>query len=166
MVSNFNLNVDFSGLHRCVEQMGAAELEEPFSIRGREKEKEGWNGEVKYLYTMHPVDDEHLACVMREMEALGAPAIRVVDMGDGAVMAIEGTHRIEAARRLGLIPELIVLDQNDLVEADSLDLDILAPGEKYTAGEIAGEVYSMHVGIYVFDEDGHLCLEREAKIVP
>jgi hypothetical protein len=56
------------------------------------------------------------------MLALGAPTIRVVDCGDYH-MAIEGCHRLMAAAKLGLAPTLIVLPQDQLVDADSLDTD-------------------------------------------
>ena len=115
-----------------------------------------------YLYTINPVTEKHLHEVMGEMKKLGAPTIRVVDVGD-ALMAIEGSHRIEAARRLSLKPELVILDQDDLVESDSLDIYELQPGEQYTAGEIVGELYGPHVGIYKIDDDGYLHLEREAR---
>ncbi len=67
------------------------------------------------IYTMHGHNNRRVAEVMAEMEKLGTPSIRVVDCGDH-YMAIEGTHRMEAACRLGIAPNLIVLDQDELVE--------------------------------------------------
>ena len=52
----FKLDVDFSDLHRCVEQMGAVELEEEFSVQDCKKEAKV-DG-MKYLYTMPPVDEK------------------------------------------------------------------------------------------------------------
>jgi len=96
-----------------------------------------------------------LAGVIDQMRTLGAPSIRVVDCGD-YLMALEGTHRIAAAAELGMAPELIVLDQDDLVEADSLDWQDLRAGQKYTAGELAGEAFSPSAGSYHIDANGTL----------
>ncbi len=38
--ASFKLNVDFSDLHRCVEQMGAVELDEEFSVKLEKEEKQ------------------------------------------------------------------------------------------------------------------------------
>lgn len=102
---------------------------------------------MQTLYTIHAVDDAKLAGVIEEMLKLGAPTIRVVDCGD-YLMALEGVHRIAACAALGIVPELIYLDQADMVEADSLDWQDLQPGESYTAGELAGEAFSPSSGVY------------------
>jgi hypothetical protein len=117
------------------------------------------------LYTIHGHNDVRVGEIMSEMQKLGAPHIRVVDCGDH-YMAIEGTHRLEAAARLGLAPVLVVLDQDEMVEADSLDLDLLNGEESYTAGEIAGEVYTPGSGCYHLSEDGLLTLAFNGSWVP
>lgn len=108
-----------------------------------------------YIHLPHQTDPDHLAAVKAEMQRLGAPAVRVVDCGDH-YMAIEGTHRLTAAAELGIVPALEILEQDDLVEADSLDFDHLAAGESYTAGEIAGELYGMRNPTLRITEDGTL----------
>ena len=120
--------------------------------------------QITSLYTIHGHNDAKVARVMDEMQRLGAPSIRVVDCTDH-YMAIEGTHRIEAAVRLDLMPKLVVLEQNELVASDSLDLDWLIPGESYTAGELAGELYNTGAGIYNI-EDGLLRLVSNGDFVP
>lgn len=50
---------------------------------------------------------DHLGEVMTEMEALGAPCIRVVEWR-GDYFAVEGSHRLCAAHELGLIPTLSI----------------------------------------------------------
>lgn len=110
---------------------------------------------MQTLFTIHAVDEEKLAEVMAEMRVLGAPTIRVVNCGD-YLMALEGVHRIAASARLGIIPVLEILDQDDLIHADSLDWQDLRSGEQYTAGELAGEAYSPSCGIYTIDFDGLL----------
>ena len=104
------------------------------------------------LYTIHAVDQQKLAEVVAEMQIMGSPAIRAVDCGDH-LMAIEGTHRIAAAVQLGIAINLDILDQEDMVDADTLDWPDLRPGEKYTAGELAGEAYSPSCGVYRLNDD-------------
>ena len=120
---------------------------------------------VTTLITIHGINETYLAAVMATMRTLGAPTVRVVDCGDHYV-AVEGTHRIEAAARLGLAPVLDVLEQDTLVQADSLDLDWLQAGESYTAGEIAGEVYTVTSGIYRIERDGTVALVSASPIIP
>ena len=93
------------------------------------------------VYTVHGIEPRKLARVTEEMRTLGAPTVRVVDCGD-YMQAIEGTHRLHAAAELGIAPRLVVLAQGDLVDGDSLDWQDLQPGERYTAGELAGEAHS------------------------
>lgn len=107
---------------------------------------------MQTLYTIHAVDAARLAGVVAEMRTLGAPTIRVVDCGD-YYMALEGVHRLAACAQLCIAPILEVLEQDDLVAADSLDWPDLRKGEQYTAGELAGEAYSPRSGIYTINPD-------------
>lgn len=77
------------------------------------------------------------------MQILGAPKIAVVDCGD-YYQALEGSHRLAAAHRLGLVPTLIVCAQTDLIDVRDYDWYDSAnwSGERYTAGEVAGELFS------------------------
>lgn len=104
------------------------------------------------ILTPHRPQTDKLACVTTEMRRLGAPSIRVVDCGDH-YMALEGCHRIAAAAATETPVDLIVLEQDDMVEADSLDWQDLQPGETYTAGELAGEAYSPQSAVYQYDGD-------------
>lgn len=108
---------------------------------------------VKTLYTIHAVDADKLQGVIAEMRTLGAPKIRVVDCSDYYI-ALEGTHRLAACAALGIAPELDVLTQDDLIDADSLDWQDLQAGQQYTAGELAGEAYSPSAGAYSINSDG------------
>ena len=89
----------------------------------------------KTVITCNSVEAEHLAQVIAEMRKLGAPTVRVVDCGDHW-FALEGTHRLHAAAELGLTPDFVVLAQDSLVDADSLDWDDLRSGSSYAAGEL------------------------------
>jgi hypothetical protein len=110
---------------------------------------------ISVLYLIHTVDPAKLATVKAEMLTLGAPTIRVVDCGDH-YMAIEGCHRLVAAAELGITPILDVLGQDDMIEANSLDIDAFQAGETYTAGEIAGELHGMHNPVLKINRDGTL----------
>ncbi len=57
---------------------------------------------------INTISEETLRGVMQDMLALGAPTIRVIKDGD-TFYAIEGTHRLEAARRLNLQPIIVVV---------------------------------------------------------
>lgn len=105
------------------------------------------------LLTIHRPTDAHLAEVITAMRTLGSPTVRVVDCGD-YLMALEGSHRIAACKVLGIAPDLVVLSQDDLVDADSLDWQDLQSGESYTAGELAAEAYSPQAVPYSISHDG------------
>jgi hypothetical protein len=103
------------------------------------------------VYAIHETEADHLAEVIAEMRALGAPTIRVVDCGDH-YMALEGSHRLAAAAELGLTPELVVSEQDDVLDITAYDwYDEANWGETtYTAGEVAGELYSVNAVPYSF----------------
>ena len=110
---------------------------------------------ISALYLIHAAEPAKLAAVKAEMATLGAPAIRVVDCGDH-YMALEGCHRLMAAAELWIIPVLTVLAQDDMVEADSLDIDYFRPGETYAAGAIAGELHGLHNPVLKINRNGTL----------
>lgn len=59
-------------------------------------------------------DAEHVEKVKEEMKTLGAPVIRAVWLeAYNAWQALEGSHRIEAARQLGLTPRIIEVEYED-----------------------------------------------------
>jgi hypothetical protein len=101
---------------------------------------------ITALYTIHAVDVDKKNDVIKEMRVMGSPTIRVVDCGD-YYMALEGVHRIAAAAELNLPLDLDILEQDDLIDASTLDWQDLQD-ETYTAGELAGEAYSNGCGIY------------------
>lgn len=106
------------------------------------------------IYLIHAPDPSKLETVKAEMQVRGAPTIRVVDCGDH-YMALEGCHRLCAAAELGLVPDLVVLEQDEMVAADSLDIDYFIAGESYSAGEIAGELYGNNP-VLAIEHDGTL----------
>ena len=59
-------------------------------------------------------DQPHLDDVRREMALLGAPTIKAVWMECyDCYAALEGCHRIRAAKELGLVPVLDVVEYSD-----------------------------------------------------
>lgn len=95
------------------------------------------------VYAIHAPHEDRLSTVISEMQAMGAPTIRVVDCGDH-YMALEGSHRLAAASKLGLDPTFVVYGQDDQIDItafDWFDADNWAE-TIYPAGEVAGELFS------------------------
>lgn len=72
------------------------------------------------VYAFHDYEEAHVREVMDEMRIRGAPTIRCTPEDD-ALMAIEGVHRLEAARRLGLPVYVRVLPGDTPVAGLGLD---------------------------------------------
>ena len=71
-------------------------------------------------------DEAHLAVVIEEMKTLGAPVIKAVWMECyGHWAALEGCHRIRAAKALGLTPEIDEVEYSD----DPCDVDGMTVAE-------------------------------------
>lgn len=92
------------------------------------------------ILTINDVEEPHLTKVKEQMVKLGSPTIRVVDCGD-YLQAIEGCHRLRAACELGLKVDFDILDQEEIVQMSTLDLEDMLSDE-LPAGEIAGELHS------------------------
>jgi hypothetical protein len=90
-------------------------------------------------------NESHLQEVIEEMKKLGAPTIKAVWMECyNHFAALEGCHRIRAAKKLGLIPEIEEVEYSDEeIIGDS--------GDVYTVSELADESYKAE--IIEFDED-------------
>lgn len=94
-------------------------------------------------------DKEHLAAVEKEMKKLGPPIIRVLDLGfDNLVQALEGTHRLRAAEKLGFTPILEYVEPHQTINKLDLDtdsdpnecVDTLGDYENYTVTIQDGEI--------------------------
>ena len=110
---------------------------------------------MRTVYAIHAVDAAKLADVIEQMRTLGAPRIEVVDCGD-YLMALEGSHRLAAAQELGLSPDLVIHSQDDLLDVTTYDWYDAAnwavgSDSEYTAGEVAGELFSVRAPAYRFD---------------
>ena len=60
------------------------------------------------VYLHHEHDPGRLEDVMHEMQTLGSPTVRVFCLGSRCFVALEGVHRLTAAHRRGVIPNLVV----------------------------------------------------------
>lgn len=84
-------------------------------------------------------DDAHLDAVKSEMLKMGAPVIKAVWMDCyDCYAALEGCHRIRAAKSLGIVPVIDAIDYDDVCDVEAvngnLGLDLDNPGTTY--GEI------------------------------
>ena len=83
------------------------------------------------IYTIHAYDPAKLATVIEQMQTLGSPTIRACLQGDH-YCALEGVHRIEAARRLGLPVRIVEMDEDDVLT----DHDIYDLADEATVAEV------------------------------
>ena len=78
------------------------------------------------LYHKH-YNAEHLEAVKKEMEVMGAPEIRAIwSEMYGLWMAVEGCHRIRAAKELGLEPVIIDIsdEETTMIQYDGDDIEV------------------------------------------
>jgi hypothetical protein len=103
------------------------------------------------VYTIHAPEASKLEVIKTEMRQLGAPTIRVVNCDD-YLMALEGSHRIAAACALGIKPEFVIFEQDDIIDLTGFDWFDSANWDKtrYPAGEVAGELFSTQACAYRF----------------
>lgn len=74
------------------------------------------------IILVNQIDPARLETVKAEMAELGAPTIRAIDGGDHLI-AIEGSHRLQAAADLGLAVNIQILDEDGEIDLDTLDWD-------------------------------------------
>lgn len=81
---------------------------------------------MKIALVHNHYDEAHLAAVIEEMKTLGAPTIKAVWMECyDHFAALEGCHRIRAAKALGLVPEIEEVEYSDeLVEGMQDDFTV------------------------------------------
>lgn len=78
----------------------------------------------------HRPDERHLRAVVAQMRRLGRPRLRGVLRGR-TIYLIEGSHRHEAARHLGIQPIITLCAENEIVSASAR--------LRWRAGRIADE---------------------------
>lgn len=120
------------------------------------------------LITIHPTNNAQLANVVAQMEALGSPTIRAVAC-NGFYFAIEGTHRIEAARMLALPVFLELCDEHALIDVAELDIAVNwdnVPSYPIPAKAVVEVLQGECNGEYMLSGDGMVSLVRPAKYPP
>ena len=77
------------------------------------------------IVTLNKADPAHLAAVIEQMRKLGAPSIACIkDEGTRVWVALEGSHRVAAAKALGLVPEIVEYEYDgDAMLSDYVELD-------------------------------------------
>lgn len=88
-----------------------------------------------YITLLHShFDQDKLDAITAEMRTLGAPTIRAVCTDpDGMYVALEGCHRIRAAKILGLVPVIDEIEYSDEV------IEGCDGGRGYTVAEIVDD---------------------------
>lgn len=67
-------------------------------------------------------DEAHLETVKAEMQAMGAPEIKCIwSEVYGLWLAVEGCHRLRAAKALGLCPVVVDVSNDETVDIQSDD---------------------------------------------
>ena len=70
-------------------------------------------------------DQQHLAEVTQQMRELGAPSIRGIhDISNGTFIALEGCHRVRAAKELGHTPDLVdvgIYGEDGYIDREAMD---------------------------------------------
>jgi len=95
-------------------------------------------------------DKDHLEYVASEMERLGTPRIRAIwSEVHGVWFAAEGSHRIAAAHRAGIVPIIIdITGQGATVQRDEVDTEM-------SADELEDWLVSdLNAPRYIFEDDG------------
>ena len=83
-----------------------------------------------HILRMNKIDPERYPEVVAKMRELGAPVIQVFALSSWEYFALEGSHRLTAAKELGLTPILdVVADMSDLTKEDD-DQGILQQAER------------------------------------
>jgi tetrahydromethanopterin S-methyltransferase subunit A len=107
------------------------------------------------IIAINKAEKEHLEEVKREMLILGAPVLKAVwDESYGAWIALEGSHRIAAAKELNLIPliEEIKYEYNSDYQ-EQMDIKDIIEGADVD-GTIEDLVDKAYKGpFFSFDED-------------
>lgn len=90
---------------------------------------------------------DHLEQVKNEMIKLGAPTIRVYDLGFSEYyQAIEGCHRLRACEELNVCPNIEIINGDELIQDLDLDVDFDDEQKIETLGD--WENYSIEIDEY------------------
>jgi hypothetical protein len=86
----------------------------PVQAWSKKREKIRRRTIMAYINLVHKhFDEKHLAEVIEEMKKIGSPIIKAVKLEDEEYQALEGCHRIRAAKILGLPIKVELIEEND-----------------------------------------------------
>lgn len=92
-------------------------------------------------------DQEHLEEVKKEMLKRGAPKIRAIwNEAQGVWMAVEGCHRLRAAKDLGLTPII-----KDVTNNKYITIQVDEENKKVNVSEFAEELTDMCYKLTILD---------------
>ena len=102
-----------------------------------------------YIVLFHDNYDKlHLQQVIEEMRTLGAPTIRAFLNRNNEWQAVEGCHRIRAAKELGLTPII-----KDISEQKTVTVQYEDTTRKYSVKALYNEMEGLNVAIKFDDPD-------------
>lgn len=96
-------------------------------------------------------NETHLESVKREMLILGAPVIRAVENGEEWI-ALEGCHRIRAAKALGLVPVIEPVTDEEIT-LDDLGVELDSEEPESLAFDVARKIFETSRTYVKFPED-------------
>lgn len=82
---------------------------------------------MMYVDACNKINKDHLENVIADMRVMGSPVIRVISI-DGRYLALEGSHRLEAAHILQIAPTFVEIAEGDAVIDHDLDYDVTTAG--------------------------------------
>ena len=97
------------------------------------------------VITINQTDADHLAAVTAAMQVMGAPTIRCIhDAAQGVILALEGSHRLAAAKSLDLTPHFVMLGDDDMLACEDIGYDDCGwfGGETARAADIRDRIAS------------------------
>lgn len=111
------------------------------------------------IVTINQVNEDHMVKVMEYAKTVGSVTVNVYDNGE-MIYALEGSHRIEAANRLGLPLVLIPKEWDDEIATDCEDVGRDDNGYATVAAiyEYAYDNMACHDG-GVYSEDDFVSVE-------
>lgn len=111
---------------------------------------------MKLIYVLNPINEVHLERVMRDMVDLDeGPVLRCIDLR-GYYVALEGSHRLEAARRLGYPVVPLPVDRHRTIHRGDV-AGLFMTRKKMRAKDLAlgivNKRFRMLTPIYKWDEE-------------
>ena len=79
---------------------------------------------MQKIYTPNHPCKKHLADVVDDMKKFGPPSIRCLSLEDGSLLAIEGSHRLNAAKILDIDPIIVIVDPDEYLTDGGTNGDV------------------------------------------